>query len=273
MGERELQVEAFIPGREFAVEGLVTRGELQPLAIFDKPDPLEGPYFEETIYVTPSRETAEVQQALIETTAQAVRALGLTHGRSTRNCATTRKARGFWKSHARPIGGLCARAVRLADGIPARRADPAPRARAKMSSRRAQAHGASGVMMIPIPKGGIYHSVEGVDRARRSLRNRRRHHHRDRRTATRPAAGRMPAIWDLSSRGEKRPKAWKQRCAARTRNWIPHRHHARNVQPFVLGGTKSGGKCRAFAEEVIVHLLRSETPAPARCQDSAGTRS
>ena len=58
IGERELQVESYIPGREFAVEGLVTAGKLQPLAIFDKPDPMEGPFFEETIYVTPSREPA-----------------------------------------------------------------------------------------------------------------------------------------------------------------------------------------------------------------------
>ena len=80
IGEHHLQVESYIPGREFAIEGLVTDGHLQPLAIFDKPDPMEGPFFEETIYVTPSREPAEVQQALIETTARAVKALGLRHG-------------------------------------------------------------------------------------------------------------------------------------------------------------------------------------------------
>src|SRR5215467_5618468 len=70
MGESQLQVESYIPGREFAVEGLVTGERFQPLAIFDKPDPLEGPFFEETIYVTPSRETAEIQRALLETTKQ-----------------------------------------------------------------------------------------------------------------------------------------------------------------------------------------------------------
>ena len=80
LGERELQVESYIPGREFAVEGLITRGKLQPIAIFDKPDPMEGPFFEETIYVTPSREPAAMQAALIETTAQAAAALGLRHG-------------------------------------------------------------------------------------------------------------------------------------------------------------------------------------------------
>src|SRR5580658_942353 len=80
MGEACLQVESYIPGREFAVEGLVTAGHFQPIAIFDKPDPLEGPFFEETIYVTPSREPADVQRKLLETTARAVLALGLKHG-------------------------------------------------------------------------------------------------------------------------------------------------------------------------------------------------
>ena len=55
MGEEEIQVESYIPGREFAIEAMVTHGQFQTLAIFDKPDPLEGPYFEETIYMTPSR--------------------------------------------------------------------------------------------------------------------------------------------------------------------------------------------------------------------------
>ena len=73
-------MEGYIDGREFALEGLVTEGRLRTLAIFDKPDPLTGPFFEETIYVTPSRETAAVQRALAETAAQAVRALGLSHG-------------------------------------------------------------------------------------------------------------------------------------------------------------------------------------------------
>src|SRR5687767_11387600 len=80
MGSPEIQVETYIPGREFAVEGLVTKGRFQPLALFDKPDPLEGPYFEETIYTSPSREPAEVQRELLATTEQAIAALGLYHG-------------------------------------------------------------------------------------------------------------------------------------------------------------------------------------------------
>src|SRR5207237_340575 len=74
---RSIVVESFVPGREVAVEGLVDRGRLRVLAIFDKPDPLDGPFFEETIYVTPSRLAREVQLEIATTTEAAVRALRL----------------------------------------------------------------------------------------------------------------------------------------------------------------------------------------------------
>jgi biotin carboxylase len=165
MGETEMQVESYIPGREFAIEGLVTRGELQVLAIFDKPDPLEGPYFEETIYVTPSREPEEVQRVLIETTVQAVRALGLTHGPVHAELRYNDEGAWMLEVHARPIGGLCARAVTLAGGIPLEQAILVHALGGDTHAMRLDS-GASGVMMIPIQKGGIYHSVEGVERAR-----------------------------------------------------------------------------------------------------------
>ena len=158
-----LQVESYIPGREFAVEGLVTQGVLEPLAIFDKPDPLEGPFFEETIYVTPSREPAEVQQALVETTARAVKALGLWHGPV--HAELRHNPAGAWilEVAARPIGGLCSRVLRFGDSSLeevilnhslCRKQDRSP------------VPLPSGVMMIPIPRGGVYHSVDGLERAR-----------------------------------------------------------------------------------------------------------
>ena len=165
MGEREIQVEAYIPGREFAVEALVTRGELQVLAVFDKPDPLEGPYFEETIYVTPSREPAEVQRALVECTAEAVRALGLRYGPAHAELRYNSEGAWMLEVHARPIGGLCARAVRLADGIPLEEMILVHALGGDVRMAQPDA-GASGVMMIPIAKGGIYHGVEGLERAR-----------------------------------------------------------------------------------------------------------
>jgi biotin carboxylase len=164
-GERDVQVESYIPGREFAVEGLITGGKLQPIAIFDKPDPLEGPYFEETIYVTPSRETAAVQAALIETTVQAAAALGLRHGPVHAELRYNDAGAWILEVHARPIGGLCARAIRMADGIPLEETILVHALGGNVWM--AQVDGpASGVMMIPIPRpGGIYQGVEGVARA------------------------------------------------------------------------------------------------------------
>ena len=163
IGENYLQVESYIPGREFAVEGLVTGGNFRALAIFDKPDPLEGPFFEETIYVTPSRETAEVQQALITTAERAVRALGLRHGPVHVELRYNEAGAWILETHARPIGGLCARALRFGGGtleeLILRHALGEDVSGVRLDGP------ASGVMMIPIPKGGIYQSVDGVERA------------------------------------------------------------------------------------------------------------
>ena len=104
--ESHIQVEQYIPGREFALEGLMTHGALHTLAIFDKPDPLEGPFFEETLYITPSREITAVQQAIVDTTRRAVKALGLFTGRSMRRCASTTPAlhaRNRRASHRRTL--------------------------------------------------------------------------------------------------------------------------------------------------------------------------
>jgi formate-dependent phosphoribosylglycinamide formyltransferase (GAR transformylase) len=167
IGEHRLQVEGYIPGREFAIEGLVTDGRLQPLAIFDKPDPMEGPFFEETIYVTPSSETAEVQQALIATTTRAVQALGLRHGPV--HAELRYNAQGAWmlEAAARPIGGLCARALRFHSDTQTMPLEELilRHALGEDVSRLCLEGPASGVMMIPIPKDGIYESVEGTDRA------------------------------------------------------------------------------------------------------------
>jgi biotin carboxylase len=165
MGQHEIQVESYIPGREFAIEGLATGGCFRPLAIFDKPDPLEGPFFEETIYVTPSRAPASVQHALLETTERAVRAIGLRHGPV--HAELRHNDRGAWilEVHARPIGGLCARALRFEDGIPLEEVI-LRHALGEEIGNIGPASPASGVMMIPIPKDGIYESTEGEEHAR-----------------------------------------------------------------------------------------------------------
>jgi biotin carboxylase len=165
MGEQQLQVESYIEGREFAVEGLVTAGHLQPLAIFDKPDPLEGPFFEETIYVTPSREPSAVQQELIETTEHAVRALGLRHGPVHAELRYNREGAWILEAAARPIGGLCAKALRFEPDVPLEELILRHALGEDVTDARL-ATPASGVMMIPIPKDGIYQSVEGIEQAR-----------------------------------------------------------------------------------------------------------
>lgn len=164
-----IQVESYIDGGEIAVEGLVDHGRLQVLAIFDKPDPLTGPYFEETIYVTPSRLNPETQTAVIETLERAVHALGLFHG--PLHAELRLNSRGVWilEVAARSIGGLCSRALRFTSPElcnPISLEELIIRlalGKATRAVRRESA--ASGVMMIPIPQAGIFEQAEGVEKA------------------------------------------------------------------------------------------------------------
>jgi len=158
--DRFLQVESFIEGREFAVEGILTNGQLRVLAIFDKPDPLNGPFFEETIYITPSREGSLTQRAIIETTEAAIRALGLSHGPIHAEMRVN--SRGVWMLEvaARPIGGLCARVLPGLEELILRHAAGVDPGTLRMRMP------ASGVMMIPIPREGVYVNTEGLEEAR-----------------------------------------------------------------------------------------------------------
>src|SRR5438105_7221512 len=113
---RSILVEDFVPGPEVALEGLLVAGELQMLALFDKPDPLDGPYFEETIYVTPSRLPADGRRAVAVCAARAAAGLGLREG--PEHAELRVNASGPWliELAARPIGGRCRRALRFGDG-------------------------------------------------------------------------------------------------------------------------------------------------------------
>jgi len=164
-GEESLQVEAYIPGREFAVEGILTRGAVRILAIFDKPDPLEGPFFEETLYVTPSRESLAAQQQMRDAVGAAVRALGLYHGPFHAELRMNESGVWMLEAAARPIGGLCARALRFSDGIPLEEL-LLRHAIGEDVSALQLTDAASGVMMIPIPRGGVYEDAAGLDDAR-----------------------------------------------------------------------------------------------------------
>lgn len=162
-----IQVEDYIDGREFALEGLVTDGVLRTLSVFDKPDPLEGPFFEESIYTTPSRHPAVTQKALRDAVQQAVKALGLTQGPVHAEARV--KGRCVWvlEVAARPIGGLCARTLRFNGGVPLEEIILRHALGEKPPALRLDGP-ASGVMMIPIPRAGIYQECSGVEAALRT---------------------------------------------------------------------------------------------------------
>jgi biotin carboxylase len=161
-----IQVEDYIDGIEIAVEGLVDCGRLHVLAVFDKPDALAGPFFEETIYVTPSRLPVALQRQIGKVLQQAVNALGLSYGPV--HAELRLNSEGVWilEVAPRPIGGLCARSLRFSNGMSleelilrhalGERVDP---------TREACA---SGVMMIPIPQAGFLESVQNVEQAERT---------------------------------------------------------------------------------------------------------
>jgi biotin carboxylase len=161
-------IESYIPGREYALEGLLEHGQFHTLALFEKPDPLVGPFFEETIYVTPSRASERTQSAIRAAIADAARALSLHHGPVHAECRVDGDAIFVLEVAARPIGGLCARALQFNGpkgetiGLEELLLRHAAGASVQTWTREAMA---SGVMMIPIPASGIYRGVKGVEAA------------------------------------------------------------------------------------------------------------
>jgi biotin carboxylase len=160
-----LLVERYIPGREVAVEGLLDAGRLRILAIFDKPDPLEGPFFEESIYVTPSRLAESEQAALADCAAHTVRALGLVHGPVHAEFRVTDEGPWILEAAPRPIGGLCSRALRFGAEQMFLEELLVRHALGLEGSDQVREEAAAGVMMIPVPRNGIFERVEGVEEA------------------------------------------------------------------------------------------------------------
>jgi biotin carboxylase len=167
---REALVEEYIPGAEVAVEGILIDGELKLLAIFDKPDPLEGPFFEETIYLTPPRLSAQQHSAILDCATGSIRAIGLTHGPV--HAEFRINERGIWPLEVapRPIGGMCAASLAFSS---AQYSEPIGleelilrHAIGEDISAWQRETSASGVMMIPVPSSGIFQQVEGVENAK-----------------------------------------------------------------------------------------------------------
>ncbi|HEV8323591.1 MAG TPA: ATP-grasp domain-containing protein [Myxococcota bacterium] len=185
----EILVEGFIPGPEVALEGLLAGGELSVLALFDKPDPLDGPFFEETIYVTPSRLPIDSQRAVARAAADVTRALGLregpvhaelrlNEGGAWLNPVPKLRPRGAGREPrtkvlgpvlveiaARSIGGLCARTLRFGTGLTLEEVILRHALGLPVASL-AREVAAAGVMMLPIPGRGVLRAVAGVDEAR-----------------------------------------------------------------------------------------------------------
>lgn len=162
---RHFLVEEYIPGVEVALEGILDRGALQVLALFDKPDPLEGPFFEETIYVTPSRLPESVQAEIAATTAQAARSLGLEMGPIHAELRINERGAWIVEIAGRSIGGLCSRTLRF--GTDASLEELILRQAAGISLEGLAREGqAGGVMMIPIPEAGILREVHGTENAK-----------------------------------------------------------------------------------------------------------
>ena len=161
---RALLVEEFIPGREVALEGLLIGGTLHVLALFDKPDPLDGPFFEETIYVTPSRLAEAGQAQIAAVTRDACSALGLTEGPIHAELRVNARGPVVLEIAARSIGGLCSRTLTFGTGLSLEELILCHALGRSLESLERERR-AAGVMMIPIPHAGRLASVRGADEA------------------------------------------------------------------------------------------------------------
>ena len=164
-GSTQILVEDYIPGVEVALEGVIDQGELKVLALFDKPDPLDGPFFEETIYVTPSRLPNEVQAAIADCAGQAAAALGLRFGPVHAELRVNDAGPWLVEMAGRSIGGLCSRTLRFGLNNMALEELILRQAVGLENDSFSRATEASGVMMIPIPMAGILKAVTGVEAA------------------------------------------------------------------------------------------------------------
>jgi biotin carboxylase len=163
--QRFLLIESYIPGVEVAVEAMLNNGELQLLALFDKPDPLEGPYFEETYYVTPSRLPEHQQKLIVQRVSAACSAYGLVNGPVHAELRLYKNEAWILEIAARTIGGQCAQLLRHGTGYGLEELVIAQATGNILQSEINDS--AAGVLMIPIPDAGILRRVEGLAAARR----------------------------------------------------------------------------------------------------------
>ncbi len=163
-----LLLEEFIPGKEVAIEGMLHQGKLDVLAIFDKPDPLNGPFFEETYYITPTSYSEKIQQEIKQTILKSCQAYGLKEGPIHAECRINENGVWILEVAARTIGGLCGRLLSLGTGYSLEELVllHAMGKRVEIKTVKSSELGL-GVLMIPIPKAGILKRVEGLLAAQR----------------------------------------------------------------------------------------------------------
>ncbi|HYH48097.1 MAG TPA: ATP-grasp domain-containing protein [Acidimicrobiia bacterium] len=163
--DEPILVERYVAGEEVAVEALLRGGDLEVLAIFDKPDPLTGPYFEETLYVTPSRLPADLKEAIGRSVTAAAAAIGLREGPVHAELRIDGERRPWiLELAARTIGGLCARTLRFAAGVTLEELVLRHALGLPIDPRRERP--AAGVMMLPIGRAGRLVAVHGQEEAR-----------------------------------------------------------------------------------------------------------
>ena len=164
--ETTILVEDFIPGFEVALEGLLTKSQLKVLALFDKPDPLDGPFFEETIYITPSRLSEDVQGKIAQCVAIAAASLGLREGPVHAELRVNDQGPWMLEIAGRSIGGLCSTVLEFGSGMCLEELILRHSIGYEIASIEREKH-AAGVMMIPIPSAGILKAVSGVEEAQK----------------------------------------------------------------------------------------------------------
>lgn len=160
-----LLLEEFIPGKEVAVEGMLHNGELDVLAVFDKPDPLDGPFFEETYYITPTSFSEQVQSEIKLTILESCQSYGLTEGPIHAECRINDEGVWILEVAARTIGGMCGRMLSLGTGHTLEELVLLHAMGQRVETKTLDS--AAGVLMIPIPSAGILKRVEGLLDAQR----------------------------------------------------------------------------------------------------------
>ena len=156
-----LLAEEYLPGPELSIDGLLDDGTLTPLAIFDKPAMPEGPTFEETLLVTPSRLPRHVIAETVGTAGRAARALGLRTGPVHAELRVTVTGAAMLELAARSIGGLCSRALQFPGGQSLEELILANALGEPVPSRGQHIPRPSGVFMLPVPRAGVLRAVQG----------------------------------------------------------------------------------------------------------------